>query len=60
MLAIPESCVDNITTLYHSHLFAGHQGVIKTYLTISNFFFHAQPNPLFMILYQGLPYMPII
>ena len=26
-------------TLYHSSLFAGHQGVIKTYLTISNKFF---------------------
>ena len=39
VLAIPESCVDNIITLYHSSLFAGHQGVIKTYLTISDKFF---------------------
>ena len=29
---------DNILTLYHSSLFAGHQGVIKTYLTISDKF----------------------
>ena len=36
LLAIPENCVDKITELYHSSLFAGHQGVIKTYLTISN------------------------
>ena len=35
VLAIPEMCTDKIITLYHSSLFAGHQGVIKTYLTIS-------------------------
>ena len=38
VLAIPETCVNNIIALYHSSLFAGHQGVIKTYLTISNKF----------------------
>ena len=30
LLAIPEICADKIITLYHSNLFAGHQGVIKT------------------------------
>ena len=35
---IPETCADKIITLYHSNLFAGHQGVIKTYPTISNRF----------------------
>ena len=39
VLAIPETCVDSIIALYHSSLFAEHQGVIKTYLTISNTFF---------------------
>ena len=39
VLAIPEMCADSIITLYHSSLFAGHQGVIKTYLTISDKFF---------------------
>ena len=39
MLAIPEMCTDSIIALYHSSLFVGHQGVIKTYLTISNKFF---------------------
>ena len=39
LLAIPENCVDKIIELYHSSLFTGHQGVIKTYLTISNKFF---------------------
>ena len=39
VLAIPEACVDKIITLYHKSLFAGHKGVIKTYLTISDKFF---------------------
>ena len=39
LLAIPEICADKIKVLYHTSLFAGHQGVIKTYLTISNNFF---------------------
>ena len=34
LLAIPEISADQIITLYHSGLFADHQGVIKTYLTI--------------------------
>ena len=36
VLAVPEMCTDRIITLYHKSLFAGHQGVIKTYLTISD------------------------
>ena len=39
ILAVPETCADKIITLYHKSLFAGHQGVIKTYLTISDKFF---------------------
>ena len=39
LLAIPEVCVDKIITFYHASLFTGHQGVIKTYLTISDKFF---------------------
>ena len=39
LLAIPVNCVDKIIELYHSSLFARHQGVIKTYLTISDKFF---------------------
>ena len=37
--AVPESCADKIITLYHKSLFTGYQGVIKTYLTISDKFF---------------------
>ena len=39
VLAIPETCADNIIMLYHKSLFAGHQGVIKTDLIISDKFF---------------------
>ena len=39
VLAISEMCADKIITLYHKSLFAGHQGVIKTYLTISDKFY---------------------
>ena len=39
LLAIPESCADKVISLYHSSLFAGHQGVIKTYLTMTSKFF---------------------
>ena len=39
VLPIPETYADKIITLYHKSLFAGHQGVIKTYLPISDKFF---------------------
>ena len=39
LLAISEVCTTKIITLYHSNLFAGHQGMIKTYLTIGDKFF---------------------
>ena len=38
-MAIPETCADKIITLFHSSLFAGHQGVIKMCLTIGDKFF---------------------
>ena len=39
VIAVPETCADKIITLQHKSLFAGHQGVIKTYLTIGEKFF---------------------
>ena len=39
VLAIPEIYVDKIIALYHASLFAGHQGVVKTYLTMKDKFF---------------------
>ena len=39
LLAIPEIYANKSIMLYHTSLFAGHQGMIKTYLTISDKFF---------------------
>ena len=39
VLVISETYADMIITLYHSSFFAGHQGIIKTHLTISYKFF---------------------
>ena len=39
ILAVQEMSASKIITLYHSSLFEGHQGVIKTYLTISDKFY---------------------
>ena len=36
VLAIPEICIDKIIALYHTSLFTGHQGVVKTYLTMKD------------------------
>ena len=38
LLAIPVICTDRIIMLYHSSLIAGHQGVIKAYLTTGDTF----------------------
>ena len=55
VLVVPETCADKIITLYHKILFAGHQGVIKTYLTISDKFFI--PN---LIIHNRVPFMLVI
>ena len=39
LLAIPKICVDKFIVLYHVRLFAGHQGVVKMYLTMKDKFF---------------------
>ena len=39
LLPIPEISADKIIALYHSSMFAGHLGAIKTYLTINGNFF---------------------
>ena len=59
LLAIPETCADKIITLYHSNLFAGHQGVIKTYLTISDRFFYSKFDALFEIIHKRVSYLSI-
>ena len=39
VFAIPEICIDKIIALYHTSLSAGHQGVVKMYLTMKDKFF---------------------
>ena len=39
VLAIPEVCIDKIIALYQTSLCTGHQGVVKTYLTMKDKFF---------------------
>ena len=39
VLVIPVICIDKIIALYHTSLFAGHQGIVKTYLTMKDKFF---------------------
>ena len=60
VIAIPEMCADKIINLYHKSLFAGHQGVIKTYLTISDKFF--VPNLIHYLrsYIKSVSFMPII
>ena len=55
VLAIPEICVDKIITLYHTSLFAGHQGVVKTYLTMKDKFF----IPNLMLMHSCMPTIKI-
>ena len=59
VLAIPELWTDKIITLYHKSLFAGHQGLIKTYLTISDKSFIPNHDTLPEIMHKGLSYMSI-
>ena len=60
VLAIPETCTDRIITLYHKSLFAGHQEVIKTYLTISDKFFCTKSDTVPLNIYKRVPFIPII
>ena len=60
LLAIPEICADKIIELYHTSLFMGHQGVIKTYLTISDKFFYSKSHALFEIFSECMPYLSVI
>ena len=60
VLAISELCLDKIIALYHTSLFAGHQGVVKTYLTMKGQIFHSELNALFEIFHKGMSYMPTI
>ena len=60
VLAIPEICVDKIIALYHTSLFAGHQGVVKMYLTMKDKFFIPEFNALLKIFHKGMSCMSTI
>ena len=51
LLAILENCADKIISLYPMGLCAGHQDVMKTYLTINDKFFYSKLDTLFEILH---------
>ena len=57
LLAIPEICAEKIITLYHSSLFVGHHGVIKTYLTIPDKFFIPGPMHYLRSYIKGATYI---
>ena len=58
LLAIPDICTDKIIKLYCVSLFAGHQGVIKTYLQ-SMISFYSTFDTLFEILHKRVSYLPL-
>ena len=60
LLVIPEICGNKKITLYHSSLFVGHQGVLKTYLTIWDTFFILRSNTPAVITYKKMSQMPIV
>ena len=60
VLAIPEIYVDKIIALYHTSLFAGHQGVVKTYLMMKDKFFYSKSDALLEIFHKGMSCMPTI
>ena len=53
VLVIPEICIDKIFALYHTSLFAGHQGVDKTYLTVKDKFFIPSMMHYFIFFIKG-------
>ena len=58
VLAILEMCVNSIIALYHWSLFAGHQGIIKMYLTINGKFFIPNLIHYLRLYIKGVPHMP--
>ena len=60
VLAIPEICVNKIIALYHTSLFAGHQGVVKTYLMMKDRFLYSKSDALLTIFHKGMSCVPTI
>ena len=60
VLAIPEICIDKIIALYHTSLFAGHQGVVKDISYDERQIFHSKFNALLKIFHKGMSCLPTI
>ena len=60
VLVIPEICIDKIIALYHTRLFAGHQGVVKTYLTMKYKFFILNMMHYLRFFHKGMSCVPTI
>ena len=60
VLAMPEICIDKIIALNHTSLFAGHQGVVKIYLTMKDKFFIPNLMHYFEIFHKRMSCMPTI
>ena len=54
--AIPETCVDNIISLYHSSLFVGHQRCNQDLFGYEQNNFYTKFNTLFEVVNKGLSY----
>ena len=60
VLAIPEICVNKIITLYHTSLFAGHQGVVEDLPHNERQILHSKFNALLEIFHKGMSCKPTI
>ena len=58
LLAIPETYADKIITLYHSNLFADHQGVEKDIPNHRRQILHIRFDTLLTFIHKRLSYMP--
>ena len=58
LLAIPKICVDKIIALYNVSLFEGHQGIVKTYLTMKDRFFILNVMHYLRSFCKRMSYMP--
>ena len=58
ILTIPEAYINSIIALYHWSLLAGHQRMIKMYLTINDKFFIPNLIHYLRSYIKRMPYMP--
>ena len=57
VLAIPKICIDKVIALYHTGLFAGHQGSNKDISYYERQIFHPESHALLKIFHKGMSCM---